>query len=386
MRIGIVTFWQTRDNYGQMLQCFALQQALKMLGHDPFLIRYLHSEHRIPWQDQLKHVLRMFLLIKWNRLFLKQKHLPPMTEKDRQRDFDSFKEAYLEKSDLIYSSLSDLKKNSPKADCYIVGSDQVWSKRLSCKENQVFFLDFGGKSTMRISYAASFSMEKYPVRYKKALKKQLSRFDGISVREKTGVHICEDIGHKAQIVADPTLLLNGKDYKSAFDIRTVRRNQVFIYSLNISSAEEIRWSEIRSYANETGLDVKVTPSSGYIPSSELFGGEVCYDYCKIQDWLEHIATSELVITTSFHGVVFCLLFHTPFIYVPLSGKFSRGNNRVLDLLDYLEIQGHVLKEGKSIKILANEPFQWSDIDEKINFFREESITFLTRFLCHGKRE
>lgn len=384
MKIGIVTFWQTRDNYGQMLQCFALQQSLKMLGHTPYLIRYLHSEHKNPWQDQLAHFLHMFFLLRWNHLFLRRKRLPDLSDKEKLRDFESFKETFLEKSEYIYSSLSELKNNPPKADCYIVGSDQVWSKSLSVIENQVFFLNFGSKKIRRISYAASFSMIRYPKKNLQVLKKMLNNFEAVSVREMTGVEICKKIDVSSKLVADPSILITGDDYRQVFKLNNDKKQQIFIYSVNISTPEEIRWDNVKEMAKNKRLNITVTPSSGYIPGNEIFGKYVTYEYCKIPEWLDNIANSEFVITTSFHGIVFCLLFHTPFIYVPLKGKYSRGNNRVIDLLAYLGIDGHILNDGINFETLASTSFDWKEIDYKINKFRDISMLFLTGALEYEK--
>ena len=143
MKIGIITFWQTKDNYGQMLQNLALQQYLLSLGHSPYLIRYAHSQAK---QSQIEDVVLNFLRrikhlnFKRNKslLFEEQAH-------DENRCFEQFKFENLNVSERVYYSLRELKKNPPQADVYIVGSDQVWSKFLYLKENEVFFLGFGDK-------------------------------------------------------------------------------------------------------------------------------------------------------------------------------------------------------------------------------------------------
>ena len=386
MIIGIVTFWQTRNNYGQMLQCYALQQVLTKLGHDPFLIRYLHSEYRPSWHDRFYYALKNIVRFRWNHIWLKRKRLTPMTEKDLVRDFDTFKKMHLAMSATTYESFSELKQSPPQADCYITGSDQVWSRSLYFQDSKVFFLAFGEESKYRFSYAASFSTIAILSKYKSHLKKMLCGLDAVSVREKTGKRICDELGVDSTWVCDPTMLLSSNDYKAAFNLSNEMRQQVFIYSLNISSPSEIRYDDISEIAKRCNLNVVVTPSSGYISGKELFGSQVVYQYCTIKEWIENIANSKIVITTSFHGIVFCLLFHTPFIYVPLHGRFAKGNSRITDLLNYLHVDGHVLDENSDIESLFFSSFDWNLIDEGIYQFRDNSMSFLIESLSNAAKE
>lgn len=375
MKIGIVTFWQTQDNYGQVLQSFALQRVLKGKGNEPFLIRYTHSDVKMTtWKTSIKRLLSLCLKKR------EDKHVKISCDQNRiDRKFDEFRFKYLSCSPEVYHSIKELRCNPPVANLYVVGSDQVWSKSLLFKENRTFFLDFGSPKIKRISYAASFAMEEYPLKQQKKLRTLLNRFSAISVREKAGVTICEKIGVQASLVLDPTLLLTGNYYLKLFSINDVQRNRLFIYSLNIKKTQEIRWDEIKQYAIMHNLDIEITPSSGYFSGGEIFGKEK-YNYATIEEWLGFIKQSKLVVTTSFHGIVFCILFHTPFVYVPLHGEFSRGNNRILDLLDSLDLRNRVLTDSVSIANVAENPIDWSIVDEYLCVMRQQSLDFLDKAL------
>ena len=375
MKIGIITFWQTKDNYGQMLQNLALQQYLLSLGHSPYLIRYAHSQAK---QSQIEDVVLNFLRrikhlnFKRNKslLFEEQAH-------DENRCFEQFKSENLNVSERVYYSLRELKKNPPQAGVYIVGSDQVWSKFLYLKENEVFFLGFGDKKIKRIAYAPSFSVNEYPKKIQKRLQRNLNRFLAVSVREETGRMICEKVGIKAEVVLDPTMLFDSVFYKKYFDIKLSARKDIFIYSLNIKSSSDIGWSHLVKTLGGKLDNVIVTPASGYVPARELFGSSVTYKYLTIPDWVAQIANSKLLITPSFHGVVFALLFHTPFVYIPLQGNFSRGNNRVLDLLNMLDIKGHVYNRNTSYKeLIDNDNIPWNKVDSILEILRSKSKRFL----------
>lgn len=376
MKIGIVTFWQTRDNYGQMLQCWALQHQLIAMGHEPYLIRYRHSEvFEINIRIAIKSFVKNLLHLRFNKLIPKRGFLPPLTNNDKARDFDSFKKEYLCFSERDYLSIKDLRSNPPVSDCYIVGSDQVWSKLLSFNENRAFFLEFGPANAKRVAYAASFSIEVYPKGLQKELAKSLARFNAISVRESTGVKICKKVGYDAELVVDPTLLLQFDDYRKAFSIPYTSRKGIYVYVLNIRNAEEIGWEHLKDFADRMGEELKVTPASGYFAASEIFEG-VKYEYLTIPEWISNIANAQLVVTTSFHGIVFCLLTHTSFVYVPLKGEFSRGNNRVLDLFNYLGIENGIYDDDFEYSKIDSSLIDWATVDKRIDSLRKKSLAFL----------
>ena len=221
-----------------------------------------------------------------------------------------------------------MQKNPPIADCYIVGSDQVWAQLLSKSENSVFFLDFGDEETKRIAYAASFSMSEYPENLRSKLAENLSRLNAVSVRETQGIDICNSVGTKATKVVDPTLLLGTKAFENITAKRMNSNQYAFVYQLNIASPDEIRWTDARAYCSEKHWDMIATASSGYFEGQEILKGAK-YVYPSIPEWLSLIRYSEIVITASFHGIVFSILFHKNFVYIPLNGVHSGGNARTV---------------------------------------------------------
>lgn len=386
MKIGIITLWQSSDNYGQQLQCWALQQELIKLGHDPYLIRY-DVEYRTRnnksplWKKALKLVLIYPVIksLKRRKIREKEQLLKAYNAKrNNERQFLSFRKDNFLVSDNIYSTLQELKDNPPEADAYIVGSDQVWAFTLDNYENRVMFLDFGDKKIKRIAYAPSFSMPSYPEKLKLVLKENLDRFDSLSVREQTGAKICNEIGCTAQIVVDPTMLLTSKDYSVIANANTCG-SYIYLYYLNISNSEEVEWQQLHEFANNNNLKIIATPASGYIQGKELFD-KVEYQYATIPQWIGLINGARLVVTTSFHGVVFCIIHRTPFIYFPLMGKYSRGNNRVIDLCKILGLSNHIWNSSSSFESLFQKTIDWENVQEKLELLRKGSIDYLKNAL------
>lgn len=383
MKIGIITYWQSNDNYGQLLQCFALQQYLRLQGHEPYLIRYDMSNRNMHASNKWKKVYKILLVYPVIKYLLNRKKkrlqlalLSEISRKNAFRKFDEFRQQMIVQSSKLYSSLYELQSDAPKADIYITGSDQVWSQLLNIKENEVYFLNFGDSCTRRVSYAASFAMDEYPTNLHKILKENLERFQAVSVREKVGVYICSSVGVNAIQVVDPTLLLGCDVYRKIASNKK-HSKYVYIYSLNVSTADEMYFNEIKQIANKRECDIVVTPASGCVPGIELFDG-VIYDYASIPEWLANIDNAEFVVTTSFHGVVFCILLHTPFVYIPLKGNLAKMNNRALNLLDEVGLSNFIAFDN-NVSNIMNQKILWEMVDEKVLKSKNKSILFLNQY-------
>ena len=387
MRIGIITFWESNDNYGQVLQAYALQQVLKDMGHSPFQIRYslCASRVNVTRSSFIKKVLKLItiypLIKSFKRKMSKRRddaYEMVIEEKNKTRKFIDFREKYICKSEIIYNSLEEIRANPPVADCYITGSDQVWTMLLSNENNKAYFLDFGKSSIKRISYAASFARNSYPKELKEELKKQLDKFDAISVRENEGIDICKEVGRSdAVCVLDPTFLIDSKKYAYLSATTTTPDHYVFVYSINIREPEEISWKEVVRYSRQNNIEIITTTSSGHFAGREILS-DTEYLYATIPEWLAYINNADVVITTSFHGVAFCLIFNTPFVYFPLNGKGAKGNGRVLNLLKSLELDNRVY-QGDLERIIENN-IDWGKVNNSLTRLKEVSYDYLNSSL------
>lgn len=375
MRIAVITFFQSNDNYGQLLQCYALQRILKRLGHSPFVIRYGFHKKYFHWFKKSNYFTKQGRIRTFNRIKELFHHLsyPP------DRCFDSFRRRYLIQSYHCYNSLAELQKKPPQAACYITGSDQVWAQLLSIIDNRSFFLDFGPQCVKRLSYAPSFAVNDYPQELKEALSEQLKRFDAISVRESSGVSICKSVGFDAQLVLDPTLLLSASDYLQLMKVPKIS-NYCFVYQINVTSKEDLFWDDIIAYNKMNGLRsvaVFANAASG-INMEFLQGAE--YVYPSIPYWLGYLFNAEYVLTSSFHGVVFSILFHKPFLVCLRKESMFSGNDRIHTLLDELSLSGRVVSSSLEIESILSKKIDWMLVDKLLNRKQTESLAFLTRNL------
>ncbi len=378
MKIKQITFFDTSNNYGQILQCFALQKQMELLGHEVELIRYNptkgNSGVRIP--SGLGVITSVFRKISEGRL--KEKVLSKRNEKlDRVRDFNGFALGHI-KCTKIYSGIDSLKEDPPKADAYICGSDQIWGKSLMEVDNAAWFLDFGDDDVKRIAYAPSIGRN-YTEEELKLFKKYLSRFHMISVREESAAQQCQEVGFDAQVVVDPTLLLEAKEYLAlASKIKKSEQHYLFAYILNIKKKEDISWSEISRYVVNSNLDVRAVYSSGYFQAREIIPG-VDSECATVEEWIACIRDAHCVITTSFHGTVFCILLHKPFIVFSLPDR-TRANDRVMTLLNSLGLDKRLYRSSISFEKQMNEPIDWEDVDKRLKLFKSHSMRFLNQAL------
>lgn len=374
MKIGIVTLWNTNNNYGGIIQTYALQAYLKSLGYDAFIIRMLYGND---FFSQLKGLLKRILvnnnIIKLTSSYAKYLEVE---EKDKLRKFDEFRYNHISLSTFEYHYGILLKLFYPRADCYITGSDQVWAYSPSEKKEFYHYLGFGRKSSKRLSYAASFGHTNFENYDLSMLKKYLDKYCAVSVREVSGLSICNRIGIKSIRCVDSTMLLSPKHYESIMSPRKHNDKYAYIYSVNMDNSNVIYWSSTKKELNNKKLKIIVTTASGYELAKELFD-DVEYDYATPQEWLSNIYYSDIVLTSSFHGIVFAVLFKKQFIYYPLKSKNSSGNNRIIDLLNLLNLESRIANAQIESNKLLNSIIDYNTINFKA---LDELINKSKRFL------
>lgn len=149
--------------------------------------------------------------------------------------------------------------------------------------------------------------------------------------------------------------------------------------MNIRTAEEIYWDDFQKIIAEDGLQIRSVSSSGYLPAQDLLPG-IQNEQATIPEWLSLIKHSEYVITTSFHGVVFCLLYHKPFYAVLLQNEYSKGNDRIVSLLKSVGLDNRIISSNTDINSAKIVEICWEEIDVKLEELRKKSVDFLSKEL------
>lgn len=349
MKIGILTFWWSEDNYGQLLQCYALQKYLRELGHDAYVIKYNHFTDitKAKIGQQIYKMLNPKNIIRFvkKRIIQKKSHF-------YNRKFNDFRKKYINFSEVEYLTLNELRNNPPRADIYIVGSDQVWNfrlKNLVTQKNAIhaYMLDFGLKETKRISYAASCCYTSLTSGYKDIIVPLLKKFDAISVRESDGICFCKDFGRNdAKVVLDPTFLLNANHYRELYQESNFippKNKYVFLYMINDNKSFDI--NKVYKWAKSKKLDViYVTANS----NTEKYDKQL---FATIPQWLGLIDHAQYVITNSFHCCVFSIFFNKKFGVIQRTGTKTTQlmNSRMGHLFCMFNIQTRYIDDFNNIE-------------------------------------
>lgn len=370
-----MTFWWDSDNYGQIIQCFALQNFLTSQGYEPFLIRYRPSrEHHFIISLKQKKTLRHFLGT--SRAFVinhfRNRRLR-IFNNTNPRFFKKFIDEHLNSSSREFLSLQDLIDHTPEAEIYVVGSDQVWNIGAFDNRIEPWFLSFAPRNRKRIAYAASFGRANLSEDELSTIAPLIKKFHAVGVREIDAVKICSLAGYpKANHVLDPCFLLTKQNYFDYFKLSATNpdcaKKNLFAYIL---SGECIPWEDVIHWATGKDLTIRPIPAHGSNESMPFKN----YFTPSIEDWVRTLAHAEYSIITSFHGLVFSIIFEKPFlVFIP--SNWNRGN-RILSLLEQLELTGRIYSKDKGDFARQIEaPIDWFFTNSKLEDARKLSAKFL----------
>lgn len=371
--IGLVAV--TNHNYGSILQTFALQTAVRNIGCNTQVIKYVegkaakimrfrNSEYAI---SRLKMAYKKLAM---NVLYPKNKHLL----RERAQAFCDFIDKELSFSEL-YTSLSALEVASKKYDAVLLGSDQVWHP-MNLLMN-FFTLNFVPDDVKKGAYAPSFGVSIIPESYRKPYAEYINRIEYVSCREMAGVKLIKELtGREVPMVCDPTLLLTAQDWdKFLSDKVKIKEKYVFCYFIgNNPNQREV----VKDYAKENGLKVvALLHIDEYIASDEQYADYTPYNVGPAE-FLYLIKNAECVMTDSFHASVFSLQFHRNF-YTFNRFENANGNSttsRIDSLLSTANVMDRKVKNGASVSDLANTVIDYKDIDERLKQFRASSEAYL----------
>ena len=385
-KVGIITIVNV-NNYGAELQAFATFRKLQLMGYNAEIINYLYYKD---WRYIDSKMSRSFnsMSIKGKIIyfakyrvasFVLNKILPLICKDVKQRiaNFNSFHQHNTRFSKL-YKSMKDLYTDTPIYDVYMVGSDQVWNPNAS-SSIEPYFLTFAPHSALTVSYASSFGVSKIENNsIANRIKLGLSSIKTISVRESSGVNLVKELtGRTAQLVCDPTLLLNKSEWTMFVKpVSNMPQRYVLIYQLSESDAivklatrigkqEQIPVYRICKRAFKVKKDKGVVNILNAGPS----------------EFLSLITNASFIITNSFHGTAFSINFDVPF-YTVVSAK-KKNNNRMESLLDYVGLGKRIVKDDVDITNLPIVGYDVNATQLKLKSFRLESEKFLEDALAYN---
>lgn len=353
-RVGIFNMRLPTENFGAILQSFALYKTINDLGYKVKVINYV--------SDSLEKQVDKLSVLNLNK----------------------FRENNIRMTHRCVTDV-DLINLNKDFDTFVVGSDQVWNYNYLNEtfKNDIgkYFLNFVDSSKNIFSYAASFAKDHWGGNGDeiKTVKEALERFSSVSVRGKSGIKICKDLFNvNAKCVLDPTLLLKADDYQKIIESEHFKKNNekyLAYFILDSDLEKKISNSEfLKKITKNHKWQLKNI--RGYV---EKIFNEDKFIYNSIPSWLNYIKNCKFIITDSYHGMIFAIIFKKQFVVLE---RDYAGNERLNNLLSILKIKDRFyssLKKKDYISFIKNK-IDYKKVSEILDLERKKSLKFLKKGL------
>ena len=384
MKILILT-QPLHTNYGGLLQAYALQQILKGMGHDVVTDR-LGVVQKLPlWNRALRflyHATQFYILKNYRYYPYRYLFFSFNKESKAKRSIainvERFVNIHIDTIDLFTRSNENVINTVRQFDAIVVGSDQVW--RATMSDIPTYFLSFTKAiNVKRIAYAASFGtddLNEYSKMDMKIASESIRLFDAISVREESGVHLCRDYFKiDAVHVLDPTMLLSKDDYLKLIEGEdsSCSTDMLLTYILD-------RVQEKNEIINKIGNVLHLTSyENGPVKYfSNIIENNVseCI-FPSVSRWLAGFRDAQFVVTDSFHGTVFSIIFNKPFVAILNS---ERGASRFISLLSILGLENRLISTGGEVSEEHLRPIDYTEVNRILDDWKRQSINYITTYL------
>lgn len=378
MRIGIIT-QPLCNNYGGLLQNYALQQALKKIGHEVVTL----DQKNAP-------VSRLWIIASFIKTFIlqligkgaKRKYYFELDDKQKayiSKHTKYFVGKYINHTQPMYKT-EDFSSYCihNQIDGLIAGSDQVWRPVYNYNIYRSFFDFAENLNIKRIAYAASFGIDYWEFNEEQTSQcsKLLEKFDAISVREESGVDLCETyFNRKAEFVLDPTMLFEKEDYEELVkkENEPISSGNLFTYILDESE-------EKTNIINQVAKSLDLVPFT-VMPKSRANRQTIKQiDDCvfpPVTKWLRAFMDANFVVCDSFHGAVFSIIFNKPFLII---GNKERGMTRFNSLLEIFDLKNRMINDIADIHSIVYTFIDWDKVNQIRHKMKIYSLEYLTRNL------
>lgn len=359
MKIGILTF-PNSTSYGAALQMYALYRTVEELGFDAEIINYVNSH--------MKACLHMTRMQKCGSLERKIRvALTQLLHCRQHLGFHKFEAQMVKYPPGSFSDKARLPQIGNRYAAMICGSDQVWNPDIT-NADLSYFLDFCSEDTARISYAPSFGVEKLPDHLCAPVKRELEQFRRISVREEAGRQIIRSAAQRqAALVIDPTLLLEAHRWREQEIPHSAARGDYILY-YTVRSSDSL-WRYCQELAKKHGL--KILRIGSNVIRNSLRRSDAVEYVCDVSpgEWLYLMHHARCVVTNSFHGTAFSIIYRKDF-FVEFS---SLTNSRLAQIINTLGLNDQVVTSGAVPDSLGAD---YRNTEAVLPQIREESLNFL----------
>lgn len=335
-KIGVITFSDTTDNYGQVLQYLAIHEYLKQRGHETFLLRY---------KSKKSPLLRRILSKIYHTVY-KPIPKPPVKKSELMELYNRWTE-WSELNDILHPrQFEDFRKQNfsikyivgfddkhiQEFDAFAIGSDQIWS--YVGKWN---FLGFVPEGTHRFTIAPSTGNKSFTTEQIHDASIMLKDFSFVTCREDSGIVFCKEAGYENAVkILDPTFLIEKEKYNNYTLHNETSEPYIFVYLLGAECEESI--DRIYEFAQKHNLEVKYVASQGREDSYEKI-------WATVPEWITLMKCASYVITNSYHGMALSIIYHKQFLVLPVIGITSFMNERIFSLADTLGLKNRIISRN-----------------------------------------
>lgn len=350
-------------NYGGILQAFALQYFLQERGAE--VVHLNMYEIPKPLILRLKLIIHSF---RYREL--------AQTIKNTENVFSAFIKSHIKLAPPA-ATLQEWKDyiRINEFDAVVVGSDQVWRLEYINAFMEGYFLDFPKEKTKKIAYAASFGKHSLISDRILQIRKLLEDFDAISVREKSGVQLLsQKFNLMADHVIDPTLLLHQTDYSKLFGLKgRSNTKKLFCYVLDKTPFKLEIIEKVKKQ-----LKLKERFVYGVEVTKENYKDSDLSTKVPVESWLQSFHDAEYVITDSYHGMIFAIIFNKPFLVI---ANEQRGVARFESLLDVLKLRDRLVFSSEDFEnSFLTKMIDYDQVNEKIRIEKDKAVRFFNNVL------
>lgn len=370
--IGIITYHHY-NNYGTMLQAFALQEKIDQLGYRAELIDFKQDNSLSKYELLKLRIKRLPVYIKERK---KYRILAETKEKEKEKNalFERFYETYLHIGKEKYSTTEQLINNPPIYDGYVVGSDQTWNPFVA-NSPEAFFLPFVKNKIKKGSYGPSLAVKSLSPSKEIEYREKLSDFSFLSCREQDGANLLSCITEKeVKCVLDPTLLITGAEWEKYCNPDMQIEPYILVYFLGEKIEHRKVVEKIRKFTNWKVIA---------LPAAYLEMGNVNYE--KIwggpTEFLTLIKNAALICTDSFHGTMFSINFQKNFFTFCKSSDLeeSSENSRIYSALNIFGLSNRVVRNIEDIE-LSDLSIDYKKVNPILEEQRNDSVKYLRDML------
>lgn len=379
-KVGIVTHYG--ENYGGMLQAYALQRYVKDLGYGCKIIsnEFLYKVTSFGRKKAKMNNFKSFVKNPFSYMKRRKAMRAHVSERALKRAyFREFLKKNIEIDRTGYTTYQQYLDNPPKYDVYLSGSDQIWNPNLYNKCGY-YFSEFAPENATRISFASSVGVSTITEEQGAFMKPHLEKMDVISTRETDGSKIVEELtGKEVRTVIDPTLLLNGEQWSEIASAPLVDRPYIFCYFFS----ERNYIAKVKKQVKKlTGLELVCIP---YV-AREMGGDDTKIFEAGPAEFISLIKNAELVLTDSFHATAFSINMKTPFLSLC---RFAKGdsksmNSRLNTILGLVGLEDRLIDENDIITKEMLFDIDFEKAHERLNRRREEDAEFLKNAIEYDK--